>query len=100
MTPRRTAACPTGRTDVAGPESVQARAAKAHKPWRPDDDPFKALAYERPAVIPDHPADVAARRFETGFVCERRSHGVSWANISRMLGKAESDLRRDHGAVL
>lgn len=56
--------------------------------------------YDRPAMMPDDPADVASRRFETGFVCERRSHGVSWANIARMLGKAESDLRRDYGSVL
>lgn len=55
-----------------------------------------ALAYVRPDVIPDHPADVAARRYEENFVGERRSQGVSWANISRMLGKAEADLRREY----
>jgi len=54
-------------------------------------------AYERPAVMPEDPAVVAGADYERAFVQTKRRRGVSWANIARMLGKAEGQLRRSYG---
>ena len=58
-----------------------------------------AIAYDRPAVMPVDPAEIARACHERRFVSEKRRAGVSWANIARMLGRCEADVRRDHGAL-
>lgn len=55
--------------------------------------------YDRPSVMPDHPADTAAARFEARIVREKRALGISWSNIAKQLGKPETDLRRRHGGL-
>lgn len=56
-------------------------------------------AYDRPAVMPPHPAIVAEERFEAAFVADRRARRVSWQNIARMLEVCEIDLRHRYGPV-
>lgn len=69
------------------------KAASRHVTRRQD----MAEAYERPAVMPPHPADAAAERHERDFVREKRGAGVSWQNIGRMLGRPSADLQRKWG---
>ncbi len=49
--------------------------------------------YERPAVIPPDPADVAADRFEREFVRAQRGRNVSWFNIANMTGRTVPYLK-------
>lgn len=66
---------------------------------RPAGSKSRPDGYDRPDVMPDDAAELAALRYETRTVREKRAQGVSWANIARMLGKAEIQLRRDHEDV-
>tara|TARA_R110002124_G_scaffold173690_5_gene341346 strand:- start:12803 stop:13165 length:363 start_codon:yes stop_codon:yes gene_type:complete len=52
-----------------------------------------ADGYERPAVMPADPADVAADRFEREFVRAQRGRNVSWFNIANMTGRTVPYLR-------
>ena len=67
---------------------------------RPAGSTNNPTGYAPPERVTEDPAEIAALRYETRFVREKRHAGVSWANVARMLGKAEIQLRRDHGDVL
>lgn len=46
-----------------------------------------------PAVKGPHPGDSAGEAFVREYVRAGRARRVSWANLSRQLGRAESDLK-------
>lgn len=48
--------------------------------------------FERPAVMPPCPAEVAARVYERALL----GAGVGWFNLAKMTGRTVHDLRRDH----
>lgn len=56
--------------------------------------------FERPAVMPPDPAVAAHGQWELDFVRRKRAARVSWANIARMTGKAESALRRAYQGLV
>lgn len=56
----------------------------------------EGIVYEKPAVMPDDPAEVAGRVAERRFVMERRHRGVGWFNLANMTGRTVHDLRRDY----
>ncbi len=46
-----------------------------------------------PAVKGRHPGDSAGEAFVSEYVRAGRARRVSWANLARQLGRAESDLK-------
>ena len=58
---------------------------------------WSSPAYQRPAVMPEDPANLACERAESRFVDAKRRAGVSWFNIARMTGRTVEELKRDHG---
>lgn len=60
---------------------------------RPPGSGSNPAGYDRPETMPDDPSEVALRAHERSFVSQKRAAHVSWQNIARMLGVAESDLR-------
>ncbi|TFW14443.1 hypothetical protein EGY25_04420 [Brevundimonas intermedia] len=49
-----------------------------------------------PAVKGPHPGDAAGEAFVRDYVMAGRRRRVSWQNLARQLGRAESDLRSDY----
>ncbi|MDP3405063.1 MAG: hypothetical protein Q8S03_10265 [Brevundimonas sp.] len=65
----------------------------------PPTHTFATPVFQRPAVMPDDPADVAAVRFEERLVKVSRSgdRKVSWANLARMTGRSAEALKAKYG---
>lgn len=59
---------------------------------------FTGPGFERPAVMPECPAEAVGKRLERQFVRERRAARVGWFNLAKMTGRTVHDLRRDHDA--
>ncbi|EDX79131.1 hypothetical protein BBAL3_288 [Brevundimonas sp. BAL3] len=52
-----------------------------------------------PAVKGPHPGDSAGEAFVREYVRIGRARKVSWANLARQLGRAESDLKAAYRGV-
>lgn len=58
-----------------------------------------APGFERPAVMPPHPADLAGDAHVWEVVRRGRLRGVSWAHLAKQTGRAEADLRRAYAPI-
>ncbi|PZU62331.1 MAG: hypothetical protein DI552_00230 [Brevundimonas sp.] len=51
------------------------------------------------SVTVAHPAETAGERFVRDYVQAGRARNVSWQNLARQLGRAESDLRAAYQGI-
>ena len=90
-----------GRVTAAGIRSARAeRMARALAGEAVQSSGRLGDGYERPAVIPPDPADVAPDRYERDFVRAQRARSVSWFNIARMTGHTVPWLRAAYDDTL